>query len=70
MKLAMASACFSVKSMRSGANHKAQGKPMDRIPAISFLAECKFIAGAVASSCFVAPKKSPLLILAFALAGY
>jgi hypothetical protein len=56
--------------MRSGANHKAQGKPMDRIPAISFLAECKFIAGAVASSCFVAPKKSPLLILAFALAGY
>jgi hypothetical protein len=66
MKLDMASACFSVKSMRSGANHNAQGKPMDKIAPTSFRAECKDIAGAAASSCFVAPTKSSLLVVALA----
>src|ERR1700688_5071943 len=63
MKLAMASACFSVKSMGRGTNHKAHGKPMERAPPISIRDEG--IAGAEPSSCFAAPKKSPLLILAF-----
>jgi hypothetical protein len=59
----MASACFSVKSMERGTNHKAHGKPMDRTPPISIRDERN--AGAEPSSCFAAPKKSPLLTLAF-----
>jgi hypothetical protein len=63
MKLAMASACFSVKSMGSGANHKAQGKPTERTPPISIRGEGD--AGTEPLICFAAAKKSPLLTLAF-----
>src|SRR5260370_18400029 len=66
MKLAMASACFSVKSIRSGKNHKAQGKPTERTPPISIRGEGHANAGAVPSSCFVARKNPSLLTLAFA----
>src|ERR1700732_2751814 len=68
MKLAMASACFSVKSRRSGANHKAAGRPTERTAPDSFRTEGDATAGAEVCaellSCFVAPKESPLLKLA------
>ncbi len=60
MKMVMASACFSVKSRRSGANHKAMGRPMDRAVPNSLRTDGDAKAGAELSSCFVAPKKSPL----------
>ncbi len=62
----MASACFSVRSRWRGANHKAVGRPMDRAAPNSFRTDGDVKAGAEPSSCFAAPKKSPLLTLAFA----